>query len=192
MLPCSWCHGRGHEPAICTCLKTPFWVRYKLSLRRLEEAGQRHSPARIQEDLRPPVSLNRDSPEAAEKQQKVKTHRISLQCNTTSRHHPTKPCPAHPCDPGLVLSEHTWHPNYRGAAPYGTQRLQAPQQPGLYTQEVFRKHQRQLFILWVRLLPAFRVSIPSPSPVCSSRSLWHRGGGTAHVCSAPRHLCKLP
>lgn len=37
--------------------KTPFGVRYKLSLWRLGEAGQQDIPAPIQEDIRPPASL---------------------------------------------------------------------------------------------------------------------------------------
>lgn len=138
--------------------------------------------------------VNRGSPGAVEKQQKLKkllNFTLVQRNRITSRYQPTKPCPAFSCEAGLVLSEHAWDPDVLWCYPIWHMEAQSIQP----------FHQSQLSILWVQLLPASshcRAEIPlkgqhpGPSPICSSS--WDSvasGRGNSTVCCAPPHLLAL-
>lgn len=123
--------------------------------------------------------------------------------STTSRHHPTKPRPAHPCDSGLALPAHARDPNVPWC--YPVRHTGAPSTPnsptciaGSRSENAQPLHQPGSGCDSC-LLPAaaetrvtFQDRHPKPKPHSQPQqlALGHRGGGTAHAPCAPTHLCK--
>lgn len=119
----------------------------------------------------------------------------------TSRHHPTNPRPAHPCDSGLALPEHTWDPNVLWCYPvWHTEAPSTPKSPtyipGSRSENAQPLHQPGcgcdpcLLLAAAETRVTFQDRHPQPKPHSQPQQLGSGapGRGNTHLCK-PSWIC---